>query len=166
MKICIIGHSGSGKSTLAEILGEKYGLPVLHLDATFWYGNWQSRTREEQTSIVEDFLCKNTGGWIIEGNYFKICLQRFAECDKLYFLDYNRLFCFKSAYGRYKKYKGTCRPDCPCMEKFDWEFAWWILHKGRTRKHKKQFAEAVGSCTNAHVFKTRKRLNEYLDTLK
>ncbi len=34
MKICVIGYSGSGKSTLARMLGEKYGLRALHLDAT------------------------------------------------------------------------------------------------------------------------------------
>ena len=32
MKIAILGTSGSGKSTLAKRLGERYGLPVLHMD--------------------------------------------------------------------------------------------------------------------------------------
>ena len=72
MKICIIGYSGSGKSTLADLLGEKYALPVLHMDATFWYGNWQYRSREEQSDIVRKFMSENSDGWIIEGNYEKL----------------------------------------------------------------------------------------------
>lgn len=40
MKICVIGYSGAGKSTLAQILGNKFNLPVLHMDATYWYGDW------------------------------------------------------------------------------------------------------------------------------
>lgn len=39
MKIQIIGYSGSGKSTLARQLGELLSLPVLHMDATRFYGD-------------------------------------------------------------------------------------------------------------------------------
>ena len=123
MKICVTGYSGAGKSTLAKFLGEIYNLPVLHLDATFWYGNWQHRTREEQTKLVRTFMTENPQGWVIDGNYFHICLERFEECDSLFFLNYNRFFCFKEAVKRYKKYKGTARGDCPCKEKFGFRFA-------------------------------------------
>ncbi len=125
MKICIIGYSGSGKSTLADLLGEKYALPVLHMDATFWYGNWQYRSREEQSDIVRKFMSENSDGWIIEGNYAKICLDRFTECDKVYFLNCNRFVCFKQAVKRFKENKGTVRADCPCPEKLDAEFIFW-----------------------------------------
>ena len=79
MKICVTGYSGAGKSTLAKILGKKYNLPVLHLDATFWFGNWQHRTREEQANIVRSFMKENSQGWVIDGNYFHISLVRFEE---------------------------------------------------------------------------------------
>lgn len=163
MKICIIGYSGAGKSTLAKILGEKHNLPVLHLDATFWYGDWQHRTREEQAEIVKKFIEDNPAGWVIDGNYQKICPERLTLCDRLYFLNYNRFFCFKEAFKRYKKYKGVARPDCPCEEKFDFEFAWWILHKGRTLRCKKNFKNNLKNCRGeVFVFKNRRKLNEYL----
>ena len=41
-RVMIIGCGGAGKSTLARKLGEKTGLPVVHLDQIYWEpGNWQ-----------------------------------------------------------------------------------------------------------------------------
>ena len=52
MKIQICGYSGSGKSTLACALGKKYNIPVLHMGSVNWYGNWQYRSDDEKTEIV------------------------------------------------------------------------------------------------------------------
>lgn len=93
MKIQIIGYSGSGKSTLAIKLGKLFNIPVLHLDVTKFYGDWQERTVEEQNKIVQEFLDKNEN-WVIDGNYTKICPQRFEESDMTIYLNFNRLFCF------------------------------------------------------------------------
>lgn len=162
MKICVIGYSGAGKSTLARLLGEKYGVPVLHLDATFWYGDWQHRPRGEQSVIVNNFM-KENADWVIDGNFFHICLNRFEECDAVYFLNYNRFFCLKEAWKRYKKYNGTMRPDCPCKEKFDFEFAKWILLEGRSKKKKALLKKVLSTCNGKVLtFKTRKALNRYI----
>ena len=69
MKICVLGFSGSGKSTLARFLGERLNLPVLHLDCVFWYGDWQSRTREEQTEEVLCLKCVGKFLGIIDLNF-------------------------------------------------------------------------------------------------
>ncbi len=166
MKICIIGFSGSGKSTLAKLLGEKYSLPVLHLDATFWYGDWQYRTKEEQSEIVKNFMNENSDGWVIDGNYAKISLERFSQCDAVYFLNYNRFVCFKQAVKRYKQNRGTVRPDCPCLEKLDAEFVSWLLFIGRTHKRRNIIKRLLSlSSGTKYVFKNRKQLEEHLKTL-
>ena len=47
-RVIIIGCGGAGKSTLARALGEKTGLPVIHLDQIWWGpGNWQHMERED-----------------------------------------------------------------------------------------------------------------------
>ena len=166
MKICIIGYCGAGKTTLADILGEKYSLPVLHLDATFWYGDWEKRSREEQSAIVNKFMTENSDGWVIDGNYAKICLERFFECDVVYFLNYNRFFCLRQVIKRHKKYKGTVRPDCPCPEKLDAEFMRWLLYKGRTLKKREVFKNLLSiSSGKKYIFKNRKQLEKHLSSL-
>ena len=48
MKIAILGTSGSGKSTLAKRLGERYGLPVLHMDTVHFLPGWVERPFAEE----------------------------------------------------------------------------------------------------------------------
>ena len=57
MKIQIIGYGGSGKSTLARELGALYGVPVLHLDNTKFYGDWQEVDHATQNAAVELWNC-------------------------------------------------------------------------------------------------------------
>ena len=56
MKIAILGTSGSGKSTLAKRLGERYGLPVLHMDTVHFLPGWVERPFAEEEAIVRQFL--------------------------------------------------------------------------------------------------------------
>ena len=73
MKIAILGTSGSGKSTLAKRLGERYGLPVLHMDTVHFLPGWVERPFAEEEAIVRQFLDENAtattprpvtpGGW-------------------------------------------------------------------------------------------------------
>ena len=47
-RVMIIGCGGAGKSTLARKLGEKTGLPIVHLDQIWWSpGNWEHMEREK-----------------------------------------------------------------------------------------------------------------------
>ena len=84
MKIAILGTSGSGKSTLAKRLGERYGLPVLHMDTVHFLPGWVERPFAEEEAIVRQFLDENAGGWVIDGNYSKTCYaRRLKEADKI-----------------------------------------------------------------------------------
>ena len=59
MKIAILGTSGSGKSTLAKRLGERYGLPVLHMDTVHFLPGWVERPFEEEETIIR--RCRGLG---------------------------------------------------------------------------------------------------------
>ena len=162
MKIQIIGFSGSGKSTLARILSKHYNIPVLHLDSVHFYGDWQERTIEEQNEIVSDFIIHNPD-WVVDGNYSMIASNRFELSDITIFLAYNRLTCYWNCLKRYRQHRGKHRLDCPCIEKFDWEFQQWILWKGRTNKRiKKMYSNLHKTRGTKLVFKNRKQLIRWL----
>ena len=143
MKIMVIGYSGSGKSTLARKLAEKHGIPVMHLDAVHFSAGWRERSAEEKLCDVENFLNENNS-WVIDGTYTKLFYdRRTEEADMIIMLLFNRFTCLKRAYRRYKKYKGLTRPDMAegCDEKFDAEFASWILYGGRKKKTRDRYKE-------------------------
>ena len=164
MRIQIIGYSGSGKSTLARRLGELYGLPVLHLDAVQFYGNWNERSLEEQNALVQKFLEQNEG-WVIDGNYARVCPQRFAMADACIFLDFARVPCLAACLHRWRKYRGKARPSLGCEEKLDAEFFWWIMHKGRTKAQRAKHEEHLAAAKKGIRLRTRRQVDEYLASL-
>ena len=168
MKIAILGYSGSGKSTLARLLSEKYNTDVLHFDAVHFLPGWEIRDREEKERITEEFLNTHTS-WVIDGNYTKLSYERrLEESDLIIMLLFNRFSCFCRAYGRYRKYRGITRPDMAegCPEKFDREFAKWILWESRTKKARDRYKEISKKyCDKVIVIKNQKELDRYINSL-
>lgn len=162
-KIVIIGYSGSGKSTLANALKEHYHIPVLHLDRVHFNSDWTERDKEVSKTILNKFMDDNTS-YVIEGNYFSWGVRRFKEADLVIELDYNRFFCFKEALKRYLKNRGKVSYSNGCVEKFDLEFAKWILYKGRTKKKKLTKQKALEQISGTYLrFTSRKKLHTYLN---
>lgn len=162
MKIQIIGYAGSGKSTLAQKLGEIIGAPVLHLDSTHFYGDWQERTVEEQAQIVRDFMAANDS-WIMDGNYTSVATERFTMTDMTIFLDFARIPCYLAAYKRSRKFRGKPRPDLPCGEKFDKSFRRWLLIDGRTKERKQKHLDNLNATSGQRVIlKNRKETRKFV----
>jgi adenylate kinase family enzyme len=66
-RIVILGNSGSGKSTLAREIGQRMGLPAVHLDPLFWEAGWVEPDNEAFRERVRQAVAGDT--WICEGNY-------------------------------------------------------------------------------------------------
>ena len=168
MKIAIVGYSGSGKSTLARELAERYQTDVLHFDTVQFLPDWVIRSEDEKKKITEEFL--NThDSWVIDGNYSKLFYERrMAEADIIIFLLFNRFSCFYRAYHRYIKYKNKTRPDMAdgCKEKFDSEFAKWILWRGRTKRVREQYKNTILKYEKKSVvIKNQKELDGYIKSI-
>lgn len=137
----VIGYSGAGKSTLACELARRCGCALLHLDRVQFLPGWAERPAAEGRAVVARFLDEHDA-WVIDGEYGGFHLERrLAEADLVLLLCFNRLRCFGRALGRYRRFRGSPRPDMAdgCNEKFDAEFAWWILHKGRNGKRRRRY---------------------------
>ena len=108
-RIMIIGCGGSGKSTLAQQLGQKLGLPVIHLDKLFWTPGWVSIPKEEFDRVHADAVSKEK--WIIDGNFDRTIPVRLKRCDTVIYLDFSRFACLMGVLKRVLTTYGKVRPD-------------------------------------------------------
>src|SRR5262249_2729981 len=66
-RIMIIGGPGTGKSTLARHVGERLGLPVVHLDRHYWSPGWVAPEAAEWRRRVAELA--GAEAWVMDGNY-------------------------------------------------------------------------------------------------
>ena len=165
-RVIIIGCGVSGKSTLARHLGEKTGLPVIHLDQIFWSpGPWQHLEKEAFDILVSRELEKPQ--WIIDGNFNRTMPMRLEKCDTVIYLDYNRLVCIFSGLKRVISNWGKTRPDMgpDCKEWLDPAFAQWIWNFNAAYRKKYHALLAQQRDKEIHIFKTRRQLRKFLEQL-
>ena len=165
-KIAILGNSGSGKSTLARNLGEILSIEPTHLDALHWLPGWVENSRENKCAAIAEVLKRDR--WIIDGNYRRVLWEeRMRDADTVIMLDVNRFKCFYQAFKRSRIYKGKTRPDMGegCTEKFDLEFAKWILFSRKRRKRNLEFIKSIKD-KDTYIFKNNREINKFLEGLK
>ena len=133
-RIIIIGSGGAGKSTLARALGERLGLPVVHLDAQFWQAGWKERNREDWLEWQRHATLEPR--WIMDGNFGGTLGVRLAAADTVIFLDLPPALCVARALRRVLRYLGRSRPDMArgCPEKLDLNFLRWIWNYPRRNR--------------------------------
>ena len=161
-RVLIIGCSGAGKSTLARKLGEKTGLPVVHLDALFWKPGWVESEREAFDAGVLAELEKSA--WIMDGNYARTLPMRLEKCDTVIYLDFPRLLCIFGVLKRVLTTYGTVRPDMPegCPERFDWEFLKWVWNFNRNNREKTYGQLEKLPADKVIILKNRREVRKFL----
>jgi adenylate kinase family enzyme len=125
-RVLVIGSGGAGKSTFATALGQRLGIPVVHLDAQYWRSGWVATPSEQWHARVAELVAGDR--WIMDGNYGGTLTQRLAACDTVIFLDLPRTTCLWRVVRRTFRYAGQSRPDMTpgCPERLTWAFAWWV----------------------------------------
>ena len=155
-RVMIIGSGGAGKTTLARALGEKTGLPVVHLDQIWWGpGNWQHISREEFDALLLKELEKPQ--WILDGNFNRTMEVRLEYCDTVIFLDMPRMVCLKNWIGRVIRNWGTARPDMApgCCEWFDPVMVKWIWNF--RKQNRPRYLELLNQAEGKQVYILRSR---------
>ena len=161
-RIMIIGCGGSGKSTLARKLGEKTGLPVVHLDKLFWNPGWVSVSQEEFDRRHDAALAGDC--WIIDGNFNRTLPRRLERCDTVIYLDYSRMACLLGVMKRILTTYGTVRPDMGegCPERVDWEFLVWIWNFNKTKRKKYYDLLSAQTGKEIYILKNRREVKRFL----
>ena len=164
-RVMIIGCGGSGKSTLACLLGEKTGLPVVHLDKLFWKHGWVESSREEIDEKITSAMAEER--WILDGNYNRTLPMRLERCDTVIWLDYSRWVCLWGVFKRVVTSFGRVRPDMPegCPERVDWDFLVWIWNFNRNKRERYNALLAAHTDKEIHVFKNRRQMKAWLKTV-
>lgn len=123
-RVAVVGCGGAGKSTFARELGERVGLPIIHLDQYYWRPGWVESPREEWRKVQGELAAAER--WILEGNYRNTFDVRFDRADNVIVLALPRRVCIVRALKRLVKnwHKSTQAPGCP--EHFDIKFLRWL----------------------------------------
>lgn len=131
-RVLVIGCSGGGKSTLARKLGEKLGLPVVHLDVLFWKPGWVESSYDEFRPKVAAAVAEDR--WVIDGNFSRTFDIRLPRADTIVWVDQPRRVCLWRAFRRTLTLFGETRADLApgCPEKFDPAFYRFIWNFRRT----------------------------------
>ena len=161
-RIMIIGCGGAGKSTLARQLGEKTGIPVVHMDRLFWQPGWVATPDEEFESIMEQQIFADR--WIIDGDFIATMPQRLQRCDTVIYLDMSRTVCLWGAISRLVKNHGKVHSDMGigCPESFDPDFLKWVwqYNKNNRAENYRLLNEAKG--IKIIILRNRREVNSFL----
>ncbi|MGB9089440.1 MAG: AAA family ATPase [Pseudomonas farsensis] len=154
-RVMIVGQPGSGKSTLARQLGERTGLPVVHIDTIHWQPGWVERSPDEKTRLCHEVEARER--WIFEGGHSTTWDNRLARADTLIWIDRSAPLRFWRVLLRTALNRGRSRPDLPsdCPDRLSrlpefYGFMWRTRTSARAKM--KQLAEqAPPGCRVIHL---------------
>ena len=158
-RVMIVGQPGSGKSTLARKLGQRTGLPVVHIDTIHWQPGWIERSRDEKTRLCLDVEARDC--WIFEGGHSATWDNRMARADLLIWIDRSAPLRFLRVLLRTLLQHGKSRPDLPenCPELLAnlpefFKFMWRTNQSARA-KMQQLVATAPSACRVVHLRSNR-----------
>jgi adenylate kinase family enzyme len=154
-RIMIVGQPGSGKSTLARALGERTGLPVVHIDKIHWQSGWVERSKAEKTRLCRE--AEQQSRWIFEGGHSATWHSRVARADMLIVLDRPMAIRLWRVVFRAVKGLGRTRPDMAegCPERLNSlpefiGYIWTTRNSNRSKMHRLA-AAAPPECRVVHL---------------
>lgn len=116
-RVAVIGCGGAGKSTLARALGQRLGLPIVHLDEEYWSPGWRPAEPAAWRARQERMVAADR--WVIDGNYVSTLDVRLSAADTVVFLDLAPWRCAWQANRRVLAGRGRHRTAPGCPERLD-----------------------------------------------
>lgn len=150
-RIMIVGGPGSGKSTLARLLGERTGLPVVHMDHIRWQPGWIERARDDEERLIREAHAEEA--WISDGTYADSFAARIGRADTLIWLDLPVWLRLWRVLRRTVSNLGKTRPELPdgCPEVIGRQTLEFIAFIWRTRQSGRQGIEAIARSPPSHL---------------
>jgi adenylate kinase family enzyme len=166
-RILILGPSGAGKSTLARCLGDRLGLPVVHLDAFYWNPGWSP----SETGLFRARMAEAAArdAWVIEGNYSSHLDLRLPRAEALIWLDLPRYVYFPRAVWRSIRNYGRERGDTGAgnLEQFEWSFFrdWVWTYPTRSRARHAELLAGLPSRIHGIILRSPSEVQKFTSDL-
>jgi adenylate kinase family enzyme len=163
-RVAIVGPGGAGKTTFARRLGERTGLPVVHLDELYWRPGWVGTPDDEWRETVTRLAAADE--WILDGNYSRTLDVRARAADTVLLFDYAPLGNLARALRRSLSNYGKEMQAPGCPEHFDVEFLRWILnYRTRSRPRVLEHLETCGPDVDVRVLRRPRDARRFLASL-
>jgi adenylate kinase family enzyme len=126
-RIMICGTSNTGKSTLAFAIGQKLGVPVVHLDRLRFlpHTDWQQRPDDEFKALHDAAILNDH--WVMEGNYSALMPLRLARATGIILLSDSRLGNFVRYVRRTLFESGRIGNLEGNRDSLKWDMVHWVL---------------------------------------
>jgi hypothetical protein len=90
-RVLVTGPVGAGKSRLARKLGERLGIPVLHLDTMFWKPGWVATPPDEWEELQRRKLAGDS--WVADAQFDDMLPDWLGAADTVVFVDVSPARC-------------------------------------------------------------------------
>lgn len=126
-RIMICGPSNAGKSTLAAALGDRLGLPAVHLDQLYHLPgtDWVARPREEFIALHDAAI--SADGWVMDGNYAGRFPARLERATGIILLGGNRWANLLRYFRRTLFQRGRVGSLVGGRDSLKWSMIHWIM---------------------------------------
>lgn len=162
-RVVILGPGGAGKSTLARRLGERTGLPVVHLDRHYWHPGWVETPVDEWRLVQRRLLAGDA--WIADGNYSRTLDERLPRADTVILLDFPLWRAVPRVVRRTLRDWGKDVQASGCPERLDRQFLWWVAtYRRRSRPRVLAAIAEYGRHAEVRVIRSPRGVRRFLQT--
>jgi adenylate kinase family enzyme len=159
-RIAVLGCAGSGKTTLSMALGERLGLPVIHVDSVYWRTG--AEFGAEWPGLHGELIAGDA--WVIDGMKPGVLADRLARADTAIFLDLPRRACYRGLVSRRLRLRGHSLPEVGAYDRVDRALLRWIWRFPREVRPRVREQLAACSC-DVVVLRSRAEVDRFVDGL-
>ena len=167
-RVVVTGLAGSGKSTFALALAARTGLPIIHLDLSFWKPGWvapsETEWREKQRGVLAG------DAWIADGNYHETLDLRLERADTVVVLDMPWWRCSGRAFLRGFRMPDELPDGCEYSAlsrlRDEWRLAVQIWRKRRSEpEREREIISQHRQHVAVQVLRSKRAVSDFLDGL-
>ncbi len=161
---CCAGRRGRRESTLARAIGERLGLPVIHLDRFVFGPGWTPIETGTVRARLYEALAADR--WVVEGTYPQLQDLTLPRADLTIWIEQPALRRLFRAWRKTRLHRGRPRADRPdgCEEGFGFSYVRTVFHFGRWTR---LVERAIRAATPGQVIVLRgdRAVANFLDSL-